>query len=76
MSAKRHLNGGWAIIGTSAKRHLNGGSLGGGGADDDPVIVVFGPSHQLKKKKQSWTPPLTKLSRSAHDYLDLDHIYV
>ena len=37
-------------------------------ADDGPLIVVFGSSlpSSPNKKNQSWTPPLTKLSGSAH----------
>ena len=41
-------------------------------ADDDPLIVVLDPlsPHQLKKQKKNVKdgPPLTKLSRSAHDW--------
>ena len=37
-------------------------------ADDGPLIVVIGSSlpSSPNKKSQSWTPPLTKLSGSAH----------
>ena len=55
----------WAIVGTPAKRHVNGDCWR---ADNDPRIVVLGPTlpSSTKRKLVKFSPPLTKLSGSAH----------
>ena len=65
----------WGIIGTPAKHHLMEFRWR---ANDDPLIVVLGsslPSSKKKKKKKKKNvvkvgPPLTKLSGSAHVFIE------